>query len=616
MTKITITFQPYGRRVEVQIGTNLLEATRLAGISIRSICGGKGQCGKCKVIVRKGKVDFKYDPKEGLLTDKELEEGYVLACLSHCLTDCEVFIPPETRIEGQRIQTDALIPEITPQPIVEKIYVKSKIELERSLVEDLGMTLYSLPVELHNKLEAPVDCCRNGCTLVLLKHRKTRVMDIEKGDTRKRMFGIAVDIGTTKIVVYLVDLITGKILGSSSEYNGQLMYGEDVISRISYAVERENGLAMLQKAVVNTINKLIRTLALKYGVKPLEIYDVCVAGNTVMTYLFTGTDPAPLLETDAEIKREPFVLKASSLGLNINPYAQVYCLPCVSRFLGGDAIGDVLLSGMHKSSEISLLIDIGTNVEVILGSEGWFLSTTAAAGPAFEGWGIRFGIRAVEGAIESVRIDPKTLKAKYTVIGNTKPKGICGSGLIDLLSEMFRHGIIDSLGKINRKLKSPYIREGYDGYEYVVVPREESGIGKDIVITEKDIANLIDSKSAACAAIAVLLKKMRLSVYDVTRVYICGAFGSYIDPNSAIAIGLLPEFTNAKIIYLGNGSVAGAYLTLVSSDHRKKAEEIAKLMSYFELLKDADFMDEYLAGFILPGKKELFPTWWKLSRKS
>ncbi|RLE89192.1 MAG: ferredoxin, partial [Thermoprotei archaeon] len=536
MSKITVTFQPYGRRVKVQTGTNLLEATRLAGISIRSICGGKGQCGKCKVIVIKGKVDFRYDPKEGLLTDEELKEGCVLACLSRCLTDCEVFIPPETRIEGQRIQTDALIPEVIPQPAVKKIYMKSKTELERSLVEDLRMTLYSLPTELYSKLEAPVDCCRNGCTLVLLKHRKTKVMDIEKGDTRNRMFGIAVDIGTTKIVVYLVDLITGKILGYSSEYNGQLMYGEDVISRISYAVERENGLVTLQKAVVNTINKLIRRLALKYGVKPLEIYDACVAGNTVMTYLFTGTDPAPLLETDAEVKREPFVLKASSLGLKINPHAQVYCLPCVSRFLGGDAIGDVLLSGMYRSSEISLLIDIGTNVEVILGSEGWFLSTTAAAGPAFEGWGIRFGIRAIEGAIESVRIDPKTLKAKYTVIGNIKPKGICGSGLIDLLSEMFRHGLIDSLGKINRKLKSPYIREGYDGYEYVVVPREESGIGRDIVITEKDIANLIDSKSAACAAIAVLLKKMRLSVYDVTRVYICGAFGSYIDPNSAIAI--------------------------------------------------------------------------------
>ncbi len=221
----------------------------------------------------------------------------------------------------------------------------------------------------------------------------------------------------------------------------------------------------------------------------------------------------------------------------------------------------------------------------------------------------------MEGAIDSVRIDPETLKAKYTVIGGRKPKGICGSGLIDLLAELFRHGIIDSLGKINRKLDSPYIREGEQGYEYVVVPAEESGIGMDIVITEKDIANLIDSKSAACAAIAILLKKMKLSVEDVEKVYICGAFGRYIDPNSAMAIGLLPEFSNAEIVYLGNGSVGGAYLTLMSIGHREIAEKIAGTVAYFELLKDADFMDEYLAGFVLPGKKELFPTWWVRSRQ-
>jgi len=333
--------------------------------------------------------------------------------------------------------------------------------------------------------------------------------------------------------------------------------------------------------------------------------------------LFVGENPEPLLITKykVEIPRKAFILNASDLGLNVNPYARVYCLPNAGRFLGGDTIGDILVSGMHKSPEISLLIDIATNVEVVIGSEGWLLATTAAAGPAFEGWGVRFGMRATDGAIESVKIDPQSLKAKYEVIGNTKPKGICGSGLIDLLSELFRNGLIDALGKFNRKIESPYVREGIDGYEYVVVPKENSATGTDIVITEKDIANLIDSKSAACAAISVLMKKMRLSVEDITKVYICGAFGSYINPNNATAIGLLPEFTNARIIYLGNGSVGGAYLTLVSSKFRDEAIEVAKLLAYYDLLKDADFMDEYLAGFVLPGKKELFPTWWETSKK-
>jgi uncharacterized 2Fe-2S/4Fe-4S cluster protein (DUF4445 family) len=220
-------------------------------------------------------------------------------------------------------------------------------------------------------------------------------------------------------------------------------------------------------------------------------------------------------------------------------------------------------------------------------------------------------MRSVEGAVDRVRIDPKTLKANFTVIGNIKPRGICGSGLIDVMAEMLRNDILDSLGKINRRLNSPYVRKGDEGYEYVVVPASETDLGEDIVITEKDLLNLIDSKAAACSAVSVMMKKMNLSVSDVTKVYVCGAFANYMDLNSAVKIGLLPEFTKARVKFLGNGSVAGAYLTLVSREQRKRAEEIAGLMTYFDLLKDADFMDEYTAAYILPGKRELFPTWWE-----
>ena len=618
MEEVTITLQPYGRRIVVPVGTNLLEAIRQAGVGIRSICGGRGNCGKCKVIVRKGKVDFKYNVEEKLLSEEELSKGYVLACLSTCISDCEIFIPPETRIEGQRIQTDAVIPKVAPEPAIKKVflhieYLSPEVVRER-LKKRLGVDV-GIREPIYHKLNVGASPLDEYTFVISSYYDGSEVIDVEEGNTVDKTYGLAVDIGTTKIVAYLVELNTGKILGSESEYNRQLIFGEDVVSRISYAMERKDGLSILQQAVVDTINSLISRLAERFKVSPREIYDVCVAGNTVMTYLFVGRDPSPLLETNVEISREPAILDASTLRLNVNPLARVYCLPCVSRFLGGDAIGDVLLSGMYESPEVSLLIDIGTNVEVVLGGEGWFLATTAAAGPAFEGWGIKFGIRSVDGAIASVRIDPKTLKAKYEVIGGGKPKGICGSGLIDLVSELFRLNIIDSLGKFNEKIKSPYVRMGEDGYEYVVAPKEETAIGMDIVITEKDIANLIDSKSAACAAIAVLLKKMRLSVEDVTRVYICGAFGSYMDLNSATAIGLIPEFPNAKMVYLGNGSVAGAYLTLVSTKYRREGERVARLVAYFDLLKDADFMDEYLAGFVMPGKKELFPSWWETSRR-
>ena len=610
--KIVVTFQPYGRRVAVRKGSTIMDAAWEGGILIRSVCGGIGKCGKCKVIVRSGDVKFDYNPEEKLLTPEELSSGYVLACLTKCLSDCEVFIPPETRVEKQKMQMEVRLPEVSLDPAVRKIYLTREEVLENPL-EHLNR---KAGITCHIPSVVEVKEVEKGVTYTV--YRPTcEIICGEPGDTRDRMYGLAVDIGTTKVVAYLVDLNTGEVVGSASEYNAQIAYGEDVVSRISYAVKRADGLKTLQKAVVDTINMLIDRITSTKSIRNDEIYDVTVAGNTVMEYLFVGKNPAPLLETKVkvEIPREPFILNAASLGLNVNPGARVYCLPNAGRFLGGDTIGDVLVSGMYKKEEISLLIDIGTNVEVVIGSTGWLLATTAAAGPAFEGWGVRCGMRAVEGAISSVRIDPETLKAKYTTIGDVKPKGICGSGLIDVLSEMFVRGIIDPLGKINRKLDSPYIREGVDGYEYVVVPREESATGMDIVITERDIANLIDSKSAACAAISVLMKKMRLSVEDISHVYVCGAFGNYINLESAVRIGLIPEFTNADVIYLGNGSLGGAYITLVSSMHRRDARAVAELMAYYDLLKDADFMDEYLAGFVLPGKRELFPRWWKMSRE-
>jgi uncharacterized 2Fe-2S/4Fe-4S cluster protein (DUF4445 family) len=555
MGEITIVFQPYGKRVRASEGDSVLDSARKAGVNIRNICGGKGECGKCKVVIKKGKANFRYDKRKRLLTEGELAQGHVLACSTFCESDCEVLIPPESRIEGQKMLSHAEIPEIQIDPPAKELLIP------------------------------------------------------------QRSFGLALDIGTTKVTAYLVNLTTGEIVGTESDYNRQLMYGEDLVSRIGYTVDREDGTKDIQKAVLDTINDLIKRLAANHGVESNQIIDVCAAGNTVMTYFFLGRDASPLLDPDVEVSREPASIDAKLLGLEASPYAKVYCLPCVSRFLGGDTVGDILLSGMHESDGISLLLDIGTNVGAIFGSRDWFLSTTAAAGPAFEGWGIKFGVRSVEGAIDRVQIDPTTLKANFKVIGDVRPKGICGSGLIDVMAEMLRNNILDSLGRINRKLDSPYVRKGDEGYEYVVVPASETDFGKDIVVTEKDILNLIDSKAAACSAVSVMMKKMNLSVSDVARVFVCGAFANYMDLNSAVTIGLLPEFTKARVKFLGNGAVAGAYLTLVSQGYRERAVKIAELMTYFDLLKDADFMDEYTAAYVLPGKRELFPTWWGANRE-
>jgi uncharacterized 2Fe-2S/4Fe-4S cluster protein (DUF4445 family) len=620
MDQVSIVFQPYGKRVRAYKDDNMLGIAREAGINIRSICGGKGSCGKCRVVIRKGDVDFRHIPKEKLLTEEELSQGYALACLTRCKSDCEVLIPPESRIEGQKILSDAVIPDIQVDPSVKKLFISPQQLHEQSheqLMKSFKLLTKasSTSSAVDSKLRSiAARCGKEGATLTV-GLREPRILDIGVGNTSERNFGLAIDVGTTKVTVYLVDLTTGRIVGTGSDYNRQLMYGEDLVSRVGYTVDREEGIKNMQRAVIETTNKLVERLISNHGVEASWITDVCAAGNTVMTYFFMGKDASSLLEPNIQIPRQPIATDAWRIGLKVNPEAEVYCLPCVSRFLGGDAIGDVLLSRMYESSEISLLLDIGTNVEAILGSRGWFLSTTAAAGPAFEGWGIRFGMRSVEGAIDHVKIDPVTLKASYTIIGEARPRGICGSGLIDVMSEMFRNGILDSLGKMNRKLNSPYVRHGDEGFEYVVAQAPETDVGKDIVITEKDIANLIDSKAAACAAMSVMMKKMNLSVHDVHNVYVCGAFATYIDPNSAMAIGLLPEFPRARVTYLGNGSVAGAYLALVSRKRREKASEIASLIAYFDLLKDADFMDEYTAAYSLPGKRELFPTWWEASRK-
>lgn len=617
---IVVEFQPEGKRVEAEKGSTILEAARLGGIKIRSVCAGVGTCGKCRVIVERGRVVERSDSYKKFIDRSEVSKGFHLACQTEILEDARVTIPPESRIEGQQILASALLSKTEFDPCCIRQYLKvgpslisDESERVRRLSKLVGDTLGSdtflcehalqklekLP-ERSDGITLTVDRCATGC----------RVIDVSSGDTSLRNYGLALDIGTTKVVAYLVDLRDGEIIATESGYNEQLMYGEDLLSRIDYAFRNKGGLSRLQGAAVGTINRIIEALTTKNHVDPSEITCVSTGGNTVMTYLFAGMDPSHLVDANVRVSRDPIRRRAEEFGVAINPNACVYCLPNVSRFLGGDAVADILASGMHQSPRISILIDMGTNGEIIIGSQGWLLSASCAAGPAFEGWEIKFGMRSVEGAIEHVKIDRTTFKPTYTVIGGPeyKPRGICGSGIIDTLAEMYRVGVVDSYGKIRDESLTPLVREGVDGLEYVVSPVSENELDKDIVITQKDLNNLMDSKAAVCGSVAVLMKKVGANITDIRNLYLAGAFGNYIDAASATTIGIFPELPNAEIIQIGNGSVAGAYLALISVKKRAEAEQIAETMTYYDLTVDPDFMEEYSAAFSIPGKPELFPS--------
>jgi len=609
---IKVLLNPLNREVEAERGAVLLDVLREAGIRIESICGGKGKCGKCKVILERGEIEKIDTEPDKLLSPQELEEGYHLACMVRLLDDCVFTIPAESRIESPKILLSAelKIDELDPS--------SRKYLTEVSPFRDTSLLIPHRRIKLtgYSGLQPRVDEDVYGKLQMITGDPVTatltrtggfpEIIDVEPGDRTGFNYGLAVDVGTTTIVALLADLNTGEILGRASDMNRQITYGEELVTRIAFAREKE-GLEKLQRAVVQSINNVIAQLTSETGGNAEDITDVCAGGNTVMNHLLAGLDPSYLEMANVEVSRDPIIRKAKTLGLDTNPEAYVYCLPNVSRFLGGDAIGDVIASGMHESDEISLMVDLGTNGEIIFGNRSWLFSSSCASGPAFEGQGVRHGMRGARGGIEHVKIDPETYRAEVSVIGGVPPKGICGSGIIDVCAEMFKVGILDFVGKLVPG-KTPLVREGTDGLEYVVVPAEETATGRDIVITQADLDYVIDSKAAACGAITVLMKKLKLSIHDVRHLYLAGAFGTYTDMRNAVRLGIFPEFPNAEIHPIGNGSLSGAYATLMSMAKRDQAREIAEKTVYIDLLVDVEFMEEYSSALYIPGK-EYFPSY-------
>jgi uncharacterized 2Fe-2S/4Fe-4S cluster protein (DUF4445 family) len=607
-----VTLLPDGRQTFIEEDETLLEAVRKAEIYIHSICGGEGTCGKCKLVVRKGK--YKMKPTSHI-TEEEAKEGYVLACQTYPEADLEIEIPLESRIEGVSAVEDVVLkselkvsPE-TCEPLSRKVSLKLPAPTLQDNISDFDRLLRDLKRAGYEKVEVELrplkvlgEALRENefeITVLLGWHvEEFRVIGLEGGGGSSSNFGVAVDVGTTTVVAQLVDLEGCRTLGTKATYNKQARYGEDVITRMIYA--EKGGLQELQQAVIKDINDLISALCGETGVGKDEITAVVCAGNTTMTHLLLGVNPK-------YIRKEPYIptfsfpppIKAREIGVEISNEGLLYCLPSVASFIGGDITAGVLSSGMVNQESLSMLIDMGTNGEIVFGSSEFLVCCSCSAGPAFEGGGIRFGMRASRGAIQRVEISPD-FEVKVSTVGNGRPRGICGSGMIDCLAEFLRTGIINKAGKFNEGVKTERLRKGDEGLEFVLVWGEESAVGRDIVLTQADIDNLIRSKAAVYAGAKILLDKIGFEFENIERFYVAGGFGNYLNIEKAVTIGLLPDLPRDRFEYIGNSSLAGARLCLLSETAFREAMGIADRMTYIELSVDNAFYDQFVAELFLP----------------
>ncbi len=623
MANYRVTFQPQDQHVEVPEGTLISEAATKAGIELNMPCGGQGRCGRCAVIVEQGEVQRKSVAR---LSEEALEEGYALACQTVVKGDLAISIPAQEKIE-RRLPSAQRVAEVELpfpyDPVRDQSIQKYLVEVEPPSLADNTDDLARLRRDLqaqhgidvqHLRADLPI-LRRMGSVLREAGWKVTavleldtwatpdgppRLVDLLPGDQTGSLWGVAVDIGTTSNVVYLVDLLTGKVVDTASDYNRQISRGEDVISRIIYA-SKGDGLTELQGLVVGTINGLLREVAERNGISTSSIYKMTVAGNSTMVHLFLALPPEPIrLEPYVTVANQPPPVWASEVGVEINPMASVDCLPGVGSYVGADITAGVYCSGMCDYESLSLFIDIGTNGEIVLGDCDWLISCACSAGPAFEGAGVRDGMRATAGAIEEVWIDDHTYEPTYRVIGDEPPRGLCGSGLISLLAELFISGAMDKAGNLNVGLDTPRVREGDRGPEYVVATTEETATGRDVVINKVDIDNLLRAKAAVYAGFSVLARSVGVDLSTVEHVLIAGAFGQYLDVENGIQIGLLPDMPRERFKFLGNTSILGAYMALASRESRRGIAQLAKRMTYLELSADNTFHDEWMSALFFP----------------
>jgi uncharacterized 2Fe-2S/4Fe-4S cluster protein (DUF4445 family) len=626
MEQCKVTFLPYDISIQIPRGESIIRAAMAAGVHINASCGGEGVCGKCRVIVEKGSVEGGICEH---LSAADRAKGYVLACKAEVQSDIAVRVPVESAVDTSalRRQTPRRTAQIRQMnledikeqglfiPPIQKYFLELPLPTAQDNLPDVTRLVNTLDKQYNeHHLEVPLSVIRKvprvfreqdfRVTVTLARpvreSGRSRIINVQAGDTTAENYAIAMDIGTTTVYGQVLDLTSGQVLAEEGAFNGQISYGEDVITRIMYS-EKPGGLDKLQEVVVETINKILSKIVKQSGVARESISAITLAGNTTMTQL--------LLKVDLRnIRRSPYVpttriyppIRVRDLGIDLDDHVTALVYPPVSSYVGGDIVSGVMGAGVYRTDKLTLFLDIGTNAEVVVGNKDWMACAACSAGPAFEGGGIKFGMRAAKGAIEDFSIDPQTLEPMIVTVGNVRPKGICGSGLITMVAVLFENGVIDNRGKFHRDLGTQRIREKEDVWEYVLAYQPETQIDRDITINEIDIENLIRAKGAIYSGCVTLLREVGMSIENVEQIILAGGFGSYVDLDRAMTIGLLPETDPRKVVYVGNSSLLGARMCAMTNKIRQEVVGVTNMMTNFELSETPSYMDNYVAALFLP----------------
>jgi len=625
--KVKVTFLPQNETIEVERNVTLLEAATRSGVYVNSICGGDGICGKCRVVVKEGDV---ITHPTTLLKRDEIKKGYVLACQTEVTGDVVVEVPPESRAKGKiLIDKDAqrfraLYAPMKEQvffkydPLIQKIYlelpppslqdsISDHIRLYRSIRRQKEIPIMQTGLKIIRTV--PYILRKNDWKITAtlgIRGGTVEIIQVEEGNTRDRNFAAAVDVGTSTVVVHLVNLNTSETIDAEATYNSQRVYGEEVTRRIIYAEHK--GKEKLREAIVEDINNLITTLTSRNNIHLNDVVAVVYAGNTAMIHFLLELNPSYL-------RKEPYLpvctypppIRAAEVGIKINPRGILYSLPSIASWVGADITAGILATGLYQADELTMLIDIGTNGEIVIGNKDWMVCCSASAGPAFEGSGVRSGMRASQGAIERVKISEDG-KIQYTIIGGGKPRGICGSGLIDVMAELFKAGFVDKSGRLNPGINNR-IRDVDGELEFLLVPSSQTATKNNIVITQADIENLLRAKAAIFAGINVLTKTLNIKFSDIKRIYLAGGFGNYVNKENAITIGLIPDVQRGRVQFVGNTSILGAKMALLSKNALDTAYKISRNITYYDLITYPDYMDEFMSAKFLPHTDvNKFPT--------
>jgi uncharacterized 2Fe-2S/4Fe-4S cluster protein (DUF4445 family) len=613
--KFLIDLQPVGRRIQIEAGQSLLAAAQAAGVELISICGGIGICDGCRVKVREGDISPLTLEEQATFQAPELSQGLRLACQAIPLSDCLVDIPPESLTAPQRLQVEGHAVEIPVDPVVTFL----DIDISPPTIHDLrsdftrlrdaaqGQGLSHLQVDLVMLVDLSERLRQQGW-LARLALRGDRVVGILKPSIDQspgeRLYGLAVDVGTTKLAAYLVDLADGKTVAMTGAMNPQIGYGEDVISRILVANEQPDGRQILQSRLVTTLNEMVGILCQEAGISQMQVLEAVLVGNTAMHHLLAGLPVRQLgVAPYVPAVSEPLEFTASDIGLKLAPGAQVYLPPNIAGYVGGDHVAMLLASGLGQNGDILLALDIGTNTEISLAVGDRILTCSTASGPAFEGAHIHDGMRAAPGAIERIQMSAGEIRT-YTIAGKP-PVGICGSGILDAVAGMLSENLLSSAGNILiESAPGAGLAHGYQIVDQdrtraiVLVPAQNSGHGRDILITRKDVNEIQLSKGAIRTGIEVLAAEAGIKSSAIDRLIVAGAFGTYLDVNSAMRVGMFPKLPIERFQQIGNAAGAGARQMLVSSERRRKAIELAERVEYIELTTHPGFRDEFFKAIM------------------